>query len=108
MEFGDYANPSFESQIETVGKAKSSAIMSNEAVVDELYGDTKTEEWKQEEINRLNARDGVETMEEPALNMDGLEVKKQSAAESEGGMTGESKSKSKDVRNVPEGVSETS
>lgn len=108
VEFGDYANPSFESQIETVGKAKSSAIMSNEAVVDELYGDTKTEEWKQEEINRLNARDGVETMEEPALNMDGLEVKKQSAAESEGGMTGESKSKSKDVRNVPEGVSETS
>ena len=108
VEFGDYANPSFESQIETVGKAKSSAIMSNEAVVDELYGDTKTEEWKQEEINRLNARDGVETMEEPALNMDGLEVEKQSAAESEGGMTGESKSKSKDVRNVPEGVSETS
>lgn len=74
VEFGDYANPSFESQIETVGKAKSSAIMSNEAVVDELYGDTKTEEWKQEEINRLNARDGVEMMEEPALNMDGLEV----------------------------------
>ena len=42
--------------------------------MDELYGDTKTEEWKQEEINRLNARDGVEMMEEPALNMDGLEV----------------------------------
>lgn len=157
VEFGDYANPSFESQIETVGKAKSSAIMSNEAVVDELYGDTKTEEWKQEEINRLNARDGVETMEEPALNMDGLEVEQgtnkeagststlngaqitslmgiikmvkegsvtrseaisivtatlgisKEAAESfiEGGMTGESKGKSKDVRNVPEGVSET-
>lgn len=158
VEFGDYANPSFESQIETVGKAKSSAIMSNEAVVDELYGDTKTEEWKQEEINRLNARDGVETMEEPALNMDGLEVEQQAnkeagststlngaqitslmgiikmvkegsvtrseaisivtatlgiskeAAESfiEGGMTDESQGKSKDVRNVPEGVSETS
>ena len=109
VEFGDYANPSFESQIETVGKAKSSAIMSNEAVVDELYGDTKTEEWKQEEINRLNARDGVEMMEEPALNMDGLEVEQRKAAESfiEGGMTGESKGKSKDVRNVPEGVSET-
>ena len=74
VEFGDYANAWLESQIVTVGKAKSSAIMSNEAVVDELYGDTKTEEWKQEEINRLNARDGVEMMEEPALNMDGLEV----------------------------------
>lgn len=74
VEFGEYANPSFESQIETVGKAKSSGIMSNEAVVEELYGDTKTDEWKQEEIDRLNARDGVETMEEPALNVDGLEV----------------------------------
>ena len=158
VEFGEYANPSFESQIETVGKAKSSGIMSNEAVVEELYGDTKTDEWKQEEIDRLNARDGVETMEEPTLNMDGLEVEQgtnkeagststlngaqitslmgiikmvkegsvtrseaisivtatlgisKEAAESfiEGGMTGESKGKSKDVRNVPEGVSETS
>lgn len=110
MEFGDYANPSFESQIETVGKAKSSAIMSNEAVVDELYGDTKTEEWKQEEINRLNARDGVETMEEPALNVDGLEVEPNAGtAESfiEGGMSSESQGKSKDVRDVPEGVSQT-
>ena len=57
-----------------MGKAKSSGIMSNEAVVEELYGDTKTDEWKQEEIDRLNARDGMETMEEPALNLAGLDV----------------------------------
>lgn len=74
VEFGEYANPSFESQIETVGKAKSSRIMSNEAVVEELYGDTKTDEWKQEEIDRLNARDGMETLEEPALNTSGLDI----------------------------------
>ena len=74
VEFGEYANPSFESQIETVGKAKSSRIMSNEAVVEELYGDTKTDEWKQEEIDRLNARDGMETLEEPALNTAGLDI----------------------------------
>lgn len=74
LEFGEYANPSFESQIETVGKAKSSGIMSNEAVVEELYGDTKTEEWKQEEIDRLNARDGVEPMEEPGLNLAGVDI----------------------------------
>lgn len=36
--------------------------------------DTKPEEWKQEEIKRLNARDGVEVMKEPALNMEGLEM----------------------------------
>ena len=74
VNFGEYANPSFESQIETIGKAKSQSIMSNEAAVEELYGDTKTEEWKQEEIKRLNARDGVEVMKEPALNMEGLEM----------------------------------
>lgn len=74
VNFGEYANPSFESQIETIGKAKSQSIMSNEAAVEELYGDTKPEEWKQEEIKRLNARDGVEVMKEPALNMEGLEM----------------------------------
>lgn len=74
LDFGEYANPSFESQVETVGKAKMQTIMSNEAVVDELYGDTKSEEWKKEEVERLNARDGIETLEEPALNTEGLEM----------------------------------
>ena len=74
IDFGEYANPSFESQIETIGKAKTQSIMSNEAVVDELYGDTKTDEWKKEEVRRLNARDGIEEMEEPSVNMDGLQI----------------------------------
>ena len=38
--FGGYANPSFEAQIETVGKAKTNGIMSNETSVEEHYGDT--------------------------------------------------------------------
>ena len=72
--FGEYANPSFESQVETVSKAKQGGIMSIEASVDELYGDTKDDEWKQEEISRLKAEQGISDMEEPALNMqaDGL------------------------------------
>ena len=37
------------------GKAKQGGIMSIEASVDELYGDTKDDEWKQEEIARLKA-----------------------------------------------------
>ena len=48
--------------------------MSNEAVVDELYGDTKTDEWKKEEVGRLNARDGIEEMVEPSVNIDGLQI----------------------------------
>ena len=74
INFGEYANPSFESQVETIGKAKTQNIMSNEAVVDELYGDTKPEEWKEQEIARLNARDGIEELEEPSLNTNGLEI----------------------------------
>ena len=77
LDFGEYANPSFESQVETIGSAKTKGIVSNEALVDELYGDTKPEEWKKEEVKRLNIRDGLEEMEEPALNMDGLEIEEE-------------------------------
>lgn len=48
--FGEYANPSFESQVETLAKARPGvALMSVEAQVEELYGDSRDDEWKQEE-----------------------------------------------------------
>ena len=74
--FGEYANPSFESQVETVSKAKQGGIMSVEASIDELYGDTKDDDWKQEEVARLKAEQGIEQMTEPELNteLDGFEV----------------------------------
>lgn len=50
IDFSEYANPSFESQVETVGKAKTQGIMSVEASVEELYGDTKDEEWKKKKL----------------------------------------------------------
>ncbi len=65
--FGEYANPSFESQVETVTKGKQGGIMSIEASVEELYGDSKDEEWKAEEVLRLKAEQGIETLEEPEL-----------------------------------------
>lgn len=74
MPFGEYANPSFESQVETVSKARSGQIMSIEAAVEELYGDTKDDEWKQEEIARLKAEQGIQDMEEPGLNIDGVQI----------------------------------
>ncbi len=67
--FGEYANPSFESQVETVGKGKTQGIMSIKACVDELYGDTKDEEWKKEEVARLKQEQGIAEVEEPSLNM---------------------------------------
>ena len=65
--FQDYANPSFESQIETVGLGRQHGILSIEACVEELYGDDKTDEWKQEEVARLKNEQGLTEMEEPAV-----------------------------------------
>lgn len=73
--FGEYANPSFESQVETVSKARQGGIMSIEASVEELYGDTMEESWKAEEIARLKAEQGIMAVEEPAVNADeGIEA----------------------------------
>lgn len=68
VSFSEYANPSFESQIETIGKGKTQGIMSIEACVDELYGDTKDETWKKEEVARLKAEQGIAAVEEPGVN----------------------------------------
>lgn len=62
--FGEYANPSFESQVETVGKGRQQGIMSIEASVEELYGDTREEAWKAEEVERLKTEQGIAQMEE--------------------------------------------
>lgn len=66
--FGEYANPSFESQVETVTKAKTGGVMSVEASVEELYGDTRDEEWKSEEVARLKAEQGVSQVDELSLS----------------------------------------
>ena len=69
VSFAEYANPSFESQVETLAKARPGApVMSVEAQVEELYGDTKDEEWKKEEISRLKAEQGIVELEETAVN----------------------------------------
>lgn len=66
--FGEYANPSFESQVETVGKGKTQGIMSVEACVEELYGASKDNEWKAEEVMRLKREQGIVEAEEPGIN----------------------------------------
>lgn len=57
--FGEYANPSFEAQVETLGKAASSNLMSTETQVDELWGDTKDDDWKKAEVERIKAEKGI-------------------------------------------------
>lgn len=67
IDFGEYANPSFEATVETVSKAKQGGIMSIEASIDELYGDSKDEEWKTEEVKRIKEEQGIAEMEEPVI-----------------------------------------
>ncbi len=103
--FGEYANPSFESQVETVSKGKQGGIMSIEASVEELYGDSKDEEWKKEEIARLKAEQGIQELEEPGINLDadGFQMKG-----FQGGGSDEGQSGKQNVPDEPEGVRGTS
>lgn len=74
VQFGEYANPSFESMVETVGKARVQGIMSTEAVVEELYGDTRSGEWKAAEVRRLKAEHGIADVESPSVGITWEEV----------------------------------
>ena len=71
--FGEYASPSFDAVVDTVGKAKNFGVMSIEKAIDELYGDTMTDEEKAEEIMRIKEQSGIITIDEPAANMEGDE-----------------------------------
>ena len=63
--FGEYASPSFDSVVETVGKAKTYGVMSIEQCIEEMYGDTWTDEDKEEEIKRIKEQNGYLVAEEP-------------------------------------------
>lgn len=65
--FGEYASPSFDTVVEIVGKAKSYGIMSIEKAIDELYGDTMTDEEKAIEIQRVKEQNGMIETEEPKV-----------------------------------------
>ncbi len=70
VNFGEYDSPSFDSQIDTITKAKNGGIMSIETSVKELYGDSKDNEWIEEEILRLKEEQGITEMDEPSINQD--------------------------------------
>ncbi|MBT2287986.1 capsid protein [Paenibacillus albidus] len=70
VKFGEYASPSFDSVVETVGKARTFGVMSVERSVEELYGDTWTEEEKAAEVQRLKEEQGLLEVDDPAINRD--------------------------------------
>lgn len=69
VKFGEYASPGFDTTVEVVGKAKTYGIMSTEKAVEELYGDTMTDDEKAEEVARIKAENSFSTPE-PLINQD--------------------------------------
>lgn len=72
VNFGEYANPSFEAVIETMSNPNTP--MSIEAKVEEIWGDSKTDEWKVEEVERIKQERGIIQMEEPNFVNDNLDI----------------------------------
>lgn len=69
LNFGEYASPDFDSTIETVAKARNAGTMSIEKSVEEMYGDSMSEDEKAEEVIRIKEEQGITSMEEPAVSM---------------------------------------
>lgn len=65
ISFGEYGAPSFDNRVQTVGAAANSGVMSVEAQVDELWGASKDDEWKAQEVARIRFERGIEVMPEP-------------------------------------------
>lgn len=100
--FGEYANPSFESQVETLAKARPGVpVMSTEAQVEELWGSTKEDDWKKIETARLKWEQGIAEMEEPGINTAAGVFQ----LNMEGGKVDEGQGDEPAVPNEPEGVS---
>lgn len=59
VSFGEYGAPDFDSRVETVGKASSYGIMSVDTQVDELWGSSKDDKWKAEEVQRIKSEKGL-------------------------------------------------
>ena len=67
-------------------KAKQGGIMSIERCVEELYGDSLDEHCKEEEIARLKAEQGIQDLEEPAVNMAAGDFRTEVEDEKDGGL----------------------
>lgn len=74
VKFGEYAAPGFDTVVETVSKARTSGVMSIEKSIDEMYGDTLTEDEKAEEVKRIKKEQGIFETEEPGLNTEGVKL----------------------------------
>lgn len=78
VSFGEYGAPDFDSRVRTLADAAAGGIMSVEAQVEELWGSSKDDAWKQAEVRRIRQERGVEGAAEPAVG--GLDTPDAAAA----------------------------
>ena len=67
VSFGEYGAPDFDSRVDTIARAATGSIMSVEAQVDELWGSSKGDDWKQAEVRRIREERGILEMDEPSV-----------------------------------------
>ena len=65
--FGEYGAPDFDSRVDTVNKAATGNIMSIETQVEELWGSSKDDAWKADEVLRIKRQKGIEVTDEPRV-----------------------------------------
>lgn len=70
IKYDEYASPDFDSTVETVVKARSGGVMSVEKSVEQMYGDSMTEDEKQKEILRIKEEQGIAIQDEPMIGDD--------------------------------------
>lgn len=75
VKFGEYAAPDFGTTVDTVGKAKQYGVMSIETSVDQMYGDTWTQEEKDAEVERIKAEQGITELDEPSVKLEAGDFK---------------------------------
>lgn len=70
INFGEYANPSFEAVVETLSNPNTP--MSIEAKVEEMWGDSKDADWKEEEVHRIKEQSGIVEEKTPEIGFGGF------------------------------------
>jgi len=64
--WGEYAAPGFDAVIATVAQARTANVMSIERAVEEMYGETMSDEDKATEVERIKNEIGVISKSEPS------------------------------------------
>lgn len=65
LSFGEYGAPDFDSRVDIINKAATASTMSIETQVDELWGSSKDDDWKAEEVARIKSMKGIEVVDGP-------------------------------------------